>query len=195
MKKKKLAQKENNHILKKIKYPKFILFLLTVIIAYIIFKNREIPFIQNHILPLSYFGVFISGTLFTFGFTSAPATALFLLFAENVNPIIAALIGGAGALLADSLIFLFIRTSFKDEIIKLEHEKIIHYIETKIPSKIKRIILPIIAGLIIASPLPDEIGISMLAAYRTISPKFFASISYLMNTIGILIILLIGRAI
>lgn len=184
-----------NHILKKMRYPKFIFLLLTIIVAFIIFRNREIPFVQQNLVPLGYFGIFISGMLLALGFTSAPATALFLLFAPTVNPFLAALIGGAGALISDSLIFLFIRTSFKDEIEELEHEEIILHIEKKIPSKIRRLIFPAIAGLMLASPLPDEIGISMLAAYRSIKPRFFALISYTLHTTGIFIIFLIGKAI
>lgn len=185
--------KKREHLLKRIKYPKFALFLLTIVFAWILFNNREIPFIQENLIPLGYLGAFLAGLLFSYGFTTMPAIAIFLVLSQSLNPFIAALIGGFGALLSDSLIFLFIRTSFNDEIKKIEHEKIIRYIKSKIPSRLKRILLPIIAGLIIASPLPDEIGVSMLAAYRSISPKIFTLISYVMNSLGILAVLLVGR--
>ena len=177
------------------KYPKFILFFTTVILAYFIFQGRELPFLNEIILSLGYFGVFLAGILFTYGFTTAFAIALFLMLAPGVNIYAAALIGGAGALIGDSFIFLFIRSSFKDEIKKLSKEKAIILLEKHMPSRIKRFILPVIAGFVIMSPLPDELGISILAASKAVSPRLFAVISYVCNTIGIFIMLLIGQSI
>ncbi|PIU22301.1 MAG: hypothetical protein COT14_01790, partial [Candidatus Diapherotrites archaeon CG08_land_8_20_14_0_20_30_16] len=48
------------------------------------------------------------------------------------------------------------------------------------------------AGLIIASPLPDELGITILAMSRNISEFSFVLISYVLNTFGIFVILGIG---
>lgn len=177
------------------KYPKFILFFATVLIAYFLFQGREILFINNVIISLGYFGVFLAGMLFTYGFTTAFAIALFLMLAPGINIYAAALIGGAGALIGDSFIFLFIRSSFKDEIKKLSREKAIVLLDKYMPSKIKRFVLPVIAGFIIMSPLPDELGISILAASKAVSPRLFAFISYVCNTIGIFVMLLIGQSI
>ena len=49
-----------------------------------------------------------------------------------------------------------------------------------------------VAGFIIASPLPDEIGVTMIAASKSISAKVFSVISYVLNTAGIFVILMIG---
>lgn len=187
--------KLEHDIERKVKYPKFILFAITVVIAILLFQGREIPFVQDALMAMGILGIFFAGMLFTYGFTSAPAAALLLALAPNFNPFVGAIIGGAGALLSDSLIFLFIRSSFRDEIDKLEKEHIIQHIEHHIPSRIKRLLLPILAGFILASPLPNEIGVSMLAAYRALSKRLFALISYTTNTVGIFVILLIGQAI
>jgi uncharacterized membrane protein YdjX (TVP38/TMEM64 family) len=48
-----------------------------------------------------------------------------------------------------------------------------------------------IAGLIISSPLPDELGVSMLAGLTTINAKKLSIISFIMNSLGILIMLMI----
>ena len=92
-------------------------------------------------------------------------------------------------------IFNFIRYSFADEIYKLSKEKIILYINHKTPSLFKKYLIPVIAGFIIASPLPDEIGVSLLAASKTISMKIFSVVSYALNTAGIFVILGIGTLI
>ena len=113
--------------------------------------------------------------------------------AGHHNIYLAGLIGGLGALVGDLIVFIFIRHSFRDEIKKLSKERIVLYINHKTPNLFKKYLLPLIAGFIIASPLPDEIGVSLLAAYKTFSIKIFSIISYLLNTAGIFAILFIGN--
>ena len=55
--------------------------------------------------------------------------------------------------------------------------------------KLKIYFLYIFAGLIIASPLPDEVGVSMLAGLTSIRISSLAMLSFVMNTLGILFIL------
>ena len=47
------------------------------------------------------------------------------------------------------------------------------------------------AGLIIASPLPDEVGVMMLSGLTSINTKTMILISFLFNSLGILIMSLI----
>ncbi len=178
-----------------IKYHKLLLLLLTFVIAYALFYGRNFPAFNNFVISLSYVGVFISGMLFSYGFTAAPATALLLILAKQHNIFIATIIGGLGALITDLLIFQFIRTTFSDEIKQLAKEKIFMRINKKIPKTFKLYFLPFLASFIIASPLPDEIGVSLMASTTKISFKAFAIISILLNTIGIFIILNIGKII
>ena len=181
-----------NIINSRFKYPKLILLLMTFILAYLIFSRRTyLPF-QNSLLQLGYFGTFIIGMLFAYGFTAAPATAILLILSKEQNLLVAGIIAGFGALLADLLIFKFIRSSFRDEINILSKEKIVQKFTNHTHSSFKKYLLPIFAGFIIASPLPDEIGVTLLASVSSISPKIFSILSYTLNTSGILIILVIG---
>lgn len=63
------------------------------------------------------------------------------------------------------------------------------------PNPLKKYLIVILAGFIIASPLPDEIGVSLLASSGIISMKKFSVISYVLNTLGIFAILFIGSSI
>ena len=178
-----------------IKYPKFLLLLITFLIAYLLFYERtNMPF-HNFIISLGYAGTFIAGILFAYGFTAASATAILLILAKEQNIYLAGFIGGFGALVGNLIIFNFVRYSLDDEIKKLSKEKIVSYINHKTPNLIKRYLIPVLAGFIIASPLPDEIGVSLLATSRTISMKIFSVISYTLNTAGIFVILGIGTLI
>ena len=177
------------------KYPKFLLLFITFLIAYLLFYERSYETFQGFILGLGYSGTFVAGMLFTYGFTAAPATAIFLILAQNQNIYIASLIGGLGALVGDLFIFSFIRHSFADEIKKLSREKIVKYFNGRLPGKLKEYFLPVVAGFVIASPLPDEVGVTMLAASKVISTKLFTIVSYVLNTAGIFVILVIGNLI
>ena len=177
----------------KVKYPKLLFLILTYILAYFIFTGRD--YVSGSILfSTGYLGIFIAGVLYSYGFTSGPATAYMLIIAKQYNPVIAAIIGGFGSLLGDLLIFEFLRVSFSDEMKKLSKEKPILFFERILPLSLRKFILPLTAAFFIASPLPDEIGVSLLAA-SNISPKLFSALDYIFNTTGIMIILYIGHVI
>ncbi len=177
--------------MKKIKYKKLLLLLLTFVVAYVIFSGKNFLPFRNLLLSSGYFGSFLAGIFFVYGFTAAPATAILLILAKEQNIFLAGFIAGFGALLGDLLIFKFIRHSFADEIEELSKEEIVTAITKKIPPILKNYLLPVIGGFIIASPLPDEIGISILTA-STISTRTFSIMSYILNTAGIFAILIAG---
>ncbi len=184
-----------NQILPRFKYPKFLLLLLTFVAAYFIFEERNFLPFHNLLLSLGYFGTFLTGIFFVYGFTAAPATAILLILGKDQNILISGLIAGLGALVGDLIIFKFVKHYFSDEIKRLAEEKPLVYAQSIIPNPIKRYFIILFAGFIIASPLPDEVGISLLAGATNISIKMFSFFSYVINTIGIFIILIIGSSI
>ena len=177
----------------RLKYPKFLLLFTTFLAAYLIFYGRIFQPLHDFVVSMGYAGVFIAGILFAYGFTAAPATAMLLILAGHHNIYLAGIIGGLGALIGDLFIFNFIRHSFADEISKFRKEKIVLYLSNKMPNLFKKYLVPVFAGFIIASPLPDEVGVALLAASGTISTKIFSLLSYALNTAGIFAILTIGK--
>lgn len=178
----------------KYKYPKLTLLVLAIILAYFLFKSPNVENFVSNLGSLSYFGIFIAGMLFSFGFT-APFAVGFFLVLKPENLIFAGVIGGLGAVLSDLFIFNLIKISFMDEFGRIKKEKLINgmekFIRKEVGAKIYHYILFAVAGLIIASPLPDEIGVSLLAGLTHIKQEVLAVISFLLNTIGIIILLLI----
>ena len=177
------------------KYPKLTLLALTFLLAYILFKShREWAFLSimsTWGLP----GAFLLGMFYAYGFTSAPATALLLLTAKQYPILVAGFLGGLGALVGDLVIFSVVRASFADEFYMLSRERLVKAGTQLVPKKVRKFLLPILAGVIISSPLPDEIGVTLLAASTNISTKWFSLISFVLNSTGIIIILRIGTAI
>ncbi len=180
------------------KYPKIAAFILVIIMAYIIFKNLKVGDFLSNLGGLSSFGIFIAGTLYSFGFTS-PFSAGFFLTLNTEHILIAGILGGLGAMFSDLFIFKFVRFSFKNELMLLKEEKIIKkirkIINKLIHKKVRSVLLVIIAGILIASPLPDETGVIILAGLTKIKEKFMAVIGFTLNTIGIIILLKIGATI
>ena len=178
-----------------LRYPKMMLLLVSFAFAYIIFAGNDFLHFHEFFSSLGYLGMFLLGMGFSYGFTTPPVTAILLLTAKSQDILISGLIGGFGALLSDLLIFHLIRYSFADEIKRLSETRLVTYIDKKTPYRLDRYLLPVLAEFVIASPLPDEIGVSLLAATRHVSRKVFSVFSYVMSTIGIFIILIVGSII
>ena len=176
----------------KFKYPKILLLLVMIVLSYFIFRNPSISDYLSHLGNLGYFGIFLGGILFAFGFTAPFSVGLFI----SLNPSniwLAGIIGGFGALISDLLIFKLIKFSFIDEFNRLRNTKTLKNIERliqrSIGEKIKVYFMYALAGILIASPLPDEAGVIMLAGLTKINFKVLAIISFILNTLGIILIL------
>ena len=60
---------------------------------------------------------------------------------------------------------------------------------------IRQLLYPLCCCFFIASPLPTEVGVVLMATLKSISTKKFIVLAYFLHTIGIFIILLIGRTV
>jgi uncharacterized membrane protein YdjX (TVP38/TMEM64 family) len=190
------------------KHRNIILLMISILIAWFLFQFHGTHVFLQKLGSFGYLGSFLAGIMFTYAFTVAPATSIILVLGETLNPILIALIGATGAVISDYLIFRFVRDKLMDEIKLLSKEidefskpisemvikqKVRILIWKKISrSRILKMIIPIVAGLIIASPLPDEIGVALFGATRFERRKFLL-ISYLLNFLGILVIGYLGK--
>jgi hypothetical protein len=112
------------HKLLKFKYPKLLGFAFAIVLAYWIFSNQAVAgFFSGLGNGLGYVGAAIAGFFFSFGFTTPFSIGMFLTLAPK-NIFLAAIIGGTGAMLADLLIFNFVRFSFMDEFKRLERTSV-----------------------------------------------------------------------
>lgn len=136
---------------------------------------------------------FLMGFLFSLTFTAAISTSVFILLAETThNPVLIALLGGMGSVAANGIIYKFFKEEIIDDIRFIEPKYAKRIAHKIFHSKLFVGLVPYIAALLLASPLPDEIGIMMLAGSNFKYTKFFL-ISFGLHTIGILIIVLLGK--
>lgn len=134
----------------------------------------------------------MSGAMTSFGFT-APIGFGLLSKMPVSNILIATIIGSIGATIVDLFIFKTIKFSFKNEFDKLEKTRVMKKIE-KIIEKNKHVLIVhyllfIFAGIIIASPLPDELGVPILAGLTTIKPLTLSILGFILHGLGIFIVL------
>ena len=174
------------------KYPKLLLLLITVFLSYFIFSRYDFSVWFDALGISPYAAIFIAGILFPFGFTAPFSIGLFLTL-PTPSLLVASLIAGAGAVLSDLFIFSFIRLSLMDEFEELEHTetfKTLRYlIDTEFSAKMRNYLLYIFAGLVIASPLPDELGVPMVAGLTSLHKGGFILLSFILHSAGIFALL------
>lgn len=123
---------------------------------------------------------FISGAMYSFSFTAGFSVLLFSeisIAREAVLPL--SFIAALGGLLADLLIFKFIKDVLFDEL--GHHTKKIIARVTRKPAP--RIALGALGAAIIASPFPDEIGLAFMGISKI---KFWELVvlTYMLDTLG-----------
>jgi hypothetical protein len=174
-------------------YPKLTLYFIAIVLAYFFFQIPSVSQALGSFDSFEYLPIFFGGLLFSAGFTTPIATGFFLSIDPSVSIHFAALVAALGALIADLGIFSFVKFSFMDEFHKLEKTSFIsNVVEStrKIFSKkIRTFLVYFLACIIIASPLPDELAVTLLAGFTRIHPYVFTLISYLGNTLGIYLLL------
>jgi hypothetical protein len=180
---------------KHIKYPKLILLLCSFVLAYTLYVLGYFDPLPGMLRGYGYVSMFLGGLLFSFGFTTPFAIVIFVAMANEVHPLLGAVVAGCGAVIADMTIFGLIRFSFLDELHRLKTSVMLRMVRAQIhretmPERIRQYVLWSIAGIIIASPLPDEFGVTLLSGLSEIKEKQFAITCFIFNTVGILIILL-----
>lgn len=182
----------------RIQYPKLLLLCLSFVLAYFLFHYGVFDALPAIFHGYGYVSIFVGGLLFSFGFTTAFGIAIFASMADVVHPVPAAIIGGLGAVISDLTIFQFIRFSFVDELHRMKTTVVMRWLRDKlhhesIPERIRQYIQWSVAGILIASPLPDEIGVTILGGLTEIKRKPFIITCYAFNTVGIFIILLLAE--
>jgi hypothetical protein len=176
-----------------IKYPKLSLFIISVILVYILFSGLASEPLHHALVFMGYSGTFLAGLLYPYALTSAAGTAILLTLAKEQNILLAGALAGIGALISDIVIFLFVKYGFWDEVQNLSQETVVRTVNGWIPESVRVYLLATLAGILIASPLPTEIGIMLMCSLKNISTKKFVILAYILHASAIFVILLIGR--
>ena len=170
-------------------------FLILSISLFIYFlESSHVQFFIKSIGGLGYIGSFISGLFFVSVFTVAPASAvLFDIAKTTLNPYLVALFAGLGAVFGDYLILRILKDRVFEELMPLFKKMRGSFLETIFSSPFFAWLIPLIGAAIIASPLPDEIGIGLMGLSKIKNWQFIL-LTFLLNSIGIFIIVSLARS-
>ncbi len=171
----------------------FFLFVSLFVLFYVtdtIFGQQVIQSISK----LGYFGSFFAGIFFVSTFTVAPASVVLFKLAQVYNPFLTALSAGFGAVIGDYLIFRFLKDNVFEEIkpifMKLGGSNLSRLMSTPYFAWLA----PVLGALIIASPFPDEIGVGLMGISKLKNWQFL-TITFLLNSLGILLIITISKSV
>jgi len=168
--------------------------LLVLSVTAFIFLART-PSISNAISQigsLGYIGSFITGVMFVSTFTAVPATFVLFEMADKLNPVMVAIFAGFGAMVGDYLIFRFFQDKVFDELKPIFTKLSYPAVRTLFKTPYFAWLLPVIGAVMIASPLPDEVGIGMLGLSKIKKWQFLA-VTYLLNVVGIFLVVTAAR--
>ena len=139
-------------------------------------------------------GSFIAGVLFTSAFTLAPASVALVHIAETTPILTVAFWGALGAMCGDLILFLFIRDRFANDLKDSFRPSFFRHVMSSFHFGFLKWLGPIIGAIIIASPLPDELGLGLMGISKT-RVYVLMPVAFVMNMIGIYILVWFAHAI
>jgi len=161
--------------------------VFSIIIAIILAKTGALASILTSTQEWRLLGSLVAGIFFVSIFTAAPAGVVLFEIAAVNSIWEVALFGGIGALIGDLIIFRFIKDGLSEDIHWLIRKTKQERLTSIFRLKLFRWLIPFIGALIVASPLPDEIGLAMMGLSK-MKMSVFIPISFALNFFGILII-------
>ena len=164
--------------------------LLALTSFFYFLESPVIQYFLTKIGSLGYIGAFLSGVMFVSIFTVVPASAILFKLADGtLDPLLIALAAAIGATVGDLLILRFLKDKVFEELAPLFRLRKRSLIRRIFTSPYFTWILPIFGAVIIAMPaVPDEMGITLMGLSK-IKTWQFILITFLLNLIGIFLVI------
>lgn len=171
-----------------LRYKNLAIFLVGIFIAFLLSQYQPFQQFLLTLGTLGYIGAFFAGILFVLSFTMPIGSVILFLLAEKLSPLEIGLIAGSGAVIGDFAIFHFVKDNLFEELKPLYHRFGGDHVSHVLHSKYFHWTLPVLGAFIIASPFPDEVGVSLMGISKMKTYKFVI-ISFLLNVTGIFLII------
>ena len=168
----------------------FRLFLLITLVAstYFIFKKSSLHLYVNHIGNLGYVGAFMGGFFYISSYTITFGALILILLSEKMGIWDLTLFAGLGEIMGDVIMFFIMRKTLKTEM-DFTSKQLRHIPFKKfLSSPYMKWFLPVIGAIVIASPLPDELGIALMGISRIPFFQFMLIVGFL-DYVGLFIFL------
>lgn len=169
------------------KYRYTALFISTILVAILIGHFGYIDAIALSFSQLNTsFYAFLSGAMYAFTFTSSFSILLFSnLSIARESIFMFSVIAALGGMISDVLIFRFI----KDVVFEELGPYVKKFIEKATKKKITKTLIAILGGIMIASPFPDELGLTLMGISK-ISFWKLVFVTFCLDLVGTYLIIL-----
>ena len=183
-----------------LKHQNTVLLLVSFVFTYYLVKTELVDTVVHFLGNFGYLSALVLGFLFSFGFTTTPASATLFFLGKQLNPFLMALVGAVGAALSNLIIYMFVKYQFLEEIryilseeLKLEFSKFeITLTQSLMRRKWMKIFVPALAGVLTAMPVPTELVAAVLWNIVRYRPQIVLIYSFIFSFIGILLLGLFG---
>lgn len=172
----------------------FSLIVVSVLVSILLVKTGVISQLLSLAGGAYFLHSLVAGFFFTSAFTTPPAIAVLGEVSRASSIISTAFFGAIGAVGGDLLIFRFMRDRFSKHLTHLVGVRgILRRLHALLKLRFFHWLTFLVGGIIIASPLPDELGLSLLG-FSKVRTSWFIALSFFFNFIGIVVIGLAARA-
>lgn len=141
-------------------YKYSIFLVLTFVLAWVLGRHGDFHAFVGSVASINTtIYTFVAGAMYSFSFTAGFAVLLFSNLAiPKESLFMFSLIAASGGLLADMLIFRFIKDVLFNEL----GERTKKILAKATRKKMTKVLLSVVGAIIIASPFPDEIGLACM---------------------------------
>lgn len=170
---------------------KLITFIVIIGLSFYTLKSLDPAILTEQPALPKYLLLSLSGMFYTSFLTTPLAVVLFMLLGPTSNIYLATVFGGIGAVIGDLLILKFFRNLFKTFSF-IKHAGSFKKAKKFFTKYHLNLISVIIGMVIVASPFPDELGLILLGV-SSLSYFKLTLLTFILNSIGILTILLTAK--
>lgn len=166
---------------------KTLIFVVSLSLAWWLAGSEILSNLVKVILPLKLVAEFLAGIFYVSFLTAPISIAMLLVLADVNNPILTALLAGLGAAFGDLVIVKFFKEKLSKDVDLVTRELQLKKVNNLLIKWKLDFITPLLGAIIVASPLPDELGLMLLGASK-LTYRQIAVLTYVLNTAGILLI-------
>src|SRR3990167_3767473 len=178
----------HNESWRNLKYKNIKLLIICILATILLVKWQPFQEILSGLHNLGYLGAFVGGILFVSTFTVALGGIVMFNLTDTHSIFLIAIVAGIGGVIGDLLIFKFVKNRLLEELEPIYNQLGGGHLTKILHTVYMRWMLPILGALIVASPLPDELGITLMSLSEIKTSRFIA-LSFILNTVGIFLLL------
>jgi len=170
------------------KHKNIFVFFVGLLLALAICQNSTFRAFWLNLGNYGYLGAFVAGMLLISTFSIATGIVVLVTLAQRVSPITLGVFALFGAVIGDVLIFKFIKDDVEEEIEPIYKQFAGKHLTKLLHTRYFSWTLPVVGAFILATPLPDELAISLMGISKMTIAEFFI-ISLLSHATGIFLII------